>query len=334
MWSSKYTGNRGVVADYFQRVAIRIEWREMETDFEVLKKFVVQHMLRHIVLEVNLATTIDLSLLKSLIEDLSSQTVPETRLHWTIEFHNFDIKNSTVEMVVEIVRPNVIMISKVGSRNSTVTAVQNLLSLFDRVNSPVSLGISGMDLPDVQFCLDSMTQIALVDLGPCHPPNIHTHFVEFCHSRGRNSMIQLEDFDPHTSAVRRLSDFYRRSPAIVLAKAILQIGSILCLPSSIFKNEELCLTLLALNHPFTYLQTVYDPSHLSRFVLLNEEVEEISAESIASETALEVSQLSRYTSRPRGRELRNFSTIGLSAAYTEKLGKMVSNLEPPPEEAE
>lgn len=333
MWSFKYTGNKGVVSDHYQRIALRIDWRDIENKLQLLKNYVINYNLRHILLELDfLETNIDLQLLNSIVTELTSQTLRETCLQWTFDIINYEIGDPALKFIVENVKPTIITIRKRISRDHTVNAVNYLLEFLQNAKSPISLGLSGMDLPDVQYCLDSIPQIALVNVGKCQPPNIQTHFVEFCHSRGRNSMIELAEFNPMTSAILSCSEKYHYPPPVVLAKFILQIGSILYLPSSVLTNEELWLSILRLNHPFTHLQTVYDPSRLSRFVLSNEEIEEISAESILAETAMEMSHLSRYTSRPHGRQLRNFSTVGISSSHLQKREINVSHLEPQREE--
>jgi hypothetical protein len=312
MWSSKFTGTRGVVKDSYQRVGVRVTAEEFEANYPLMLEFVVEHSLRHIVFEFDVVgSKIDLHSLHSKITKLTEKTLSEKHLHWTFEIINYQINNPALSFIVSEVKPDVIIIRNLISRSNTLEAITDLSSLISQSNSHSAIGLSGLDLPDVQYCLDSNPSIALVDVGVCLPPNIHAHIVEFCHSRGRNSLVDLRSLDDFPSeAIRRCSEKYNRTPAVILAKAILQIGAILCLPCSLLADERF-LPILELNHPFIQLQTAYDPSNLSRLVLSNEEMEAISADSLMAETEKETSMLKKYIARPGVRQLRNISTVGL-----------------------
>jgi hypothetical protein len=256
---------------------------------------------------------LDLSSLAINMKSLTDKTLPENHLHWTFEIINYQFESTLLSLIVSEVQPDVITIRKKISRNQTLEAIAELSSVILQAKSPIAIGVSGLELSDVQYCLDSNSIIAVVDVGVCLPPNIHVHAAEFCHSRGRNSMVDLPNLDPSCSEVIQLcAEKYYRDPTTILAKAILQIGSIVCLPCSLLVDDRI-LTILELNHPFTHLQTVRDPSNLTRLVLSNEEMEAISADSIVAETENETSKMKMYVTRPGVRQLRNFSTVGLSS---------------------
>jgi hypothetical protein len=318
MWSSKYTGRRGVVSDQFQRIIVRVHGDEFLDTFPLLLQFVTHHSLRHILLEYDLSYhKTKISSLISQLKELREMTTPEKLLHCTIEVLHYEVGNQEIKTIIEEIQPAVISVGRSLSRSQTVEAANDLASLISDAKLPIAIGISGLLLPDIQYCIDGNPQIALVNVGS-FPPNIHVHAIEFCHSRGRNALVDLMTLDssslPSSVSVTRCAEKYALPPSVILAKTILQLGALLSVPSEFLRDDRTFLPILRLNHPFTFLQTAFDPSNLTRLVFTNDEIEDISAEFLLAETAHETAQLSRYITRPHGRQLRNLSTVGLSAA--------------------
>jgi hypothetical protein len=80
--------------------------------------------------------------------------------------------------------------------------------------------------------------------------------------------------------------------------------------------------------PLILNKTVYDPTNLTRFILAQEEIDEVCAESLSAEMAQEATQMARYISRPRGRPLRSFSSAALKDSHNvKKPGDGVDRLE-------
>jgi hypothetical protein len=290
---------------------VRVPGDEFLDTFPLLLQFVTHHSLRHILLEYDLSNhKTEISSMISKLRELSEKTSPEKLLFWTIEVLNYQIGSRDVKFIIEEIQPAVISVGKYLSRNQTLEAVNDLSSLLSAMNHPIAIAISGLLLPDVQYCIDGSPQIALVTIGS-FPPNIHVHTMEFCHSRGRNALVDLIDLEVSSVSVNQCAERYNLPPSVILAKAILQLGGLLCLPSTLLQDAKAFLQILRLNHPFTFLQTAFDPSNLSRLVLTNDEIEGISDEFLSAEAAQETTQLSRYITRPHGRQLRNFSTVGL-----------------------
>ena len=99
MWSSKYTGQVGIVSDSYHRIILQINSNNLLTNFNLLLNYILNSKLRHIALTINLLdiNTINLHALYHNINILTEKTKLEEKLIWTLEIKNYKLENTIIE---------------------------------------------------------------------------------------------------------------------------------------------------------------------------------------------------------------------------------------------
>jgi len=318
MWSNCFTGTTGVVRDSYQRVCLRLSVQEFMEDecFNKLQEYVGGFNLRHIFIEFdismnNLCVDVNLSAVQSSMSVLQDMTLPEEKLVFTCEIVNYTTENDIAASIIDYLSPNVIVVRRLSTRDSTLEAISSVGVILEQQNSKhIHIGVSGLELDEVQYCLDAKRGvIKFICMGAHQYPNLKVHHIELAHSRGCNTMLTISDVNPEK--LSRLDHFaakYKRHQAVVLAKIILQLGALVAFDCGI-DSRFICSRVSKLCHPFTHLQLNFAPSDEYRFVISNDDMSCIYDASLENEFLEENKRIDRYVLRPESRTLRTNSMV-------------------------
>eukprot|EP01036_Dinobryon_divergens_P043712 gene43712-58245_t len=157
-----------------------------------------------------------------------------------------------LEDLLRFLDPNMVIIGYQVSKRATINAV-NLIQtqLYKLSEHPqCGVGIRGMPLGEIQDIIEHVEKpINLVCLPTCQPPDLHLRTVEFVHSRKVNTMIDVStDSLVSLDYLKPMSETYGKSCLLVLTKALLQYGALVCFNAEFDGIKDI----LHLGHPFTH----------------------------------------------------------------------------------
>lgn len=258
MWSNKFTGTTGVVRDSYQRVLVKLSIHDFMTDscFTKLNDYVGAYQLRHVYLVFDLdKKNIDISKIKARMDALLSLTLNEEKLIFSCELVNFQ-NSDLLRDIIQILSPSTLLVQRIATRDMTLSAIDTLASVLSLLEkTDVVIGVSGLLECEMQYCIDARRQVLrLIHLGEYSANNMRANMIELAHSRGCNTLLTVSDIRPHklkSSALTKIAELYNKPQAIVLAKALLQLGTLVVFPCDIdsrFMSNEI----LKLAHPFVH----------------------------------------------------------------------------------
>jgi hypothetical protein len=121
---------------------------------------------------------------------------------------------------------------------------------------PVALGASGLIDEEKQYVLDAQRgTIRAMCLGPVTYPNLFTVSIDLLHSRECNAYVTLDSFDDdHTRGLGKFVKKYKKPAPAIIAKALLELGAVVCVDRTLIDNEFFYSDIMRLAHPFTHMQ--------------------------------------------------------------------------------
>jgi len=140
--------------------------------------------------------------------------------------------------------------------------------------TPVALGASCLVDEEKQYVLDAQRgNIQALCIGPVTFPNLMTCTIDLLHTRECNAYVTLDSFDDdHTRGLGKFVKKYKKSAPAIIAKALLELGAVVCVDRLLIDHESFYSDIMRLAHPFTHLQTVRAPSEVYSFIFPPEEL--------------------------------------------------------------
>jgi hypothetical protein len=290
MWSESFTGRRGVVADSFQRIGLKMTAAAfLQYHNSVVKELLRKCTLLHIALETNQTTAPGVeSLVQKMISLRDAVSVDNhRRLVYTI-LHSGECSAAECEFFRRLKDSDLLTCLSLvyqGSREASASAIVRLTGLLSK---QVHLGLHGFPEDEYQWILSKSEEChSIAYMGDCFPPNLRMRQIDFSMSRLCNVIVSIPpNFDKNSAELnylRALSEKYKRPMSVVLAKALLQIGIIVLFDLS-WGEEFLESDAFRLSHPFTYRHTSLAPTAVKNFVIEDSDVHIIIAASELVET--------------------------------------------------
>jgi hypothetical protein len=265
MWSGKYNSGFGAVKDSYHRIVQKMSLSDLmdEEWFSTIQEYVGGYHLRHLMFEIDMSCTDAqnddmLVCIEQKLTYLSDMTSSDEKILYTIEVINHHDDDALIARIVNIVKPSILLLRRLQSRDSTLESLGRISAIFDEMKiRDIAIGLSGIPSTEIQYCLNAQRGvIKFLCLGRQLYPNIQVHNAELAHAHGCNTLLTVTNIDSQLlSGLDYYSNKYNRSNTLVLIKAILQMGTLVAFPKTIdpvfMRNYG-----LRLGHPFTHSQVV------------------------------------------------------------------------------
>lgn len=232
--------------------------------FSVVQENVGSYHLRHLKFEIDMSlldfrTDNFLANVEEKLKILSAMTSQKDKVVYTIEVINYSDDDNFIIKFVELINPCIFVVRRLCSRDATLVAITDISKLFTEMRfKQIAIGLSGLLSTEIEYFLNAKLGIVkLLCLGSQLYPNIQVHISELAHAQGCNTILAINDIELSSlSDLDKYSKKYNRSNAIVLMKAILQMGTLVevsrNIDPSFMRNH--C---LRLGHPFTHAQVIF-----------------------------------------------------------------------------
>lgn len=112
-----------------------------------------------------------------------------------------------------------------------------------------------------QYALDAYRGVMrAMCLGPVSFPNILSVAIDTLHSRECNAFVTIDNIhDEHlTQGLSRFVKKYKKPAAAILAKALLELGAIVCIDKKLMDEEIFTSDVMRLAHPFTHVPVSFE----------------------------------------------------------------------------
>lgn len=299
MWSEGITGRAGVTgSETYHRLGIYISVTDLmgsTTNERNVSQCISSGDLAHILIHVDSLDRVDKSALLEKISILGSLVGnPLKKLMCTlnISIHR-ESDDDDMREICSSGLVSAISLSYQRTREDTVAALKRLKRICSSSAPEIRMGLEGCPRDELQWIFEhSFNSLAIVNVGTHTAPNLCMRQADFAHSRLCNMYISFDtdsSDDARYDYIRRLSEKYNRPPALVLTKALMQLGFIVMFDSScdltFLKRDA-----LSLCHPLTNRDIVLAPQKPKSFIVSDADLHFIIAASEVVESEDDVRQ--------------------------------------------
>lgn len=287
MWSEAINGRQGGTGtETYHRIGLYVSAAEfLQTDGDiVIRRFVKSGDLANVMITMGSIDDIEENALTNKLAAIGSLVSnPLKKMYCTVtisqyeEAHEQKVRNMCDSGLIHGVS-----IAYQGSREQTVAALISLRKVCSSYNPQLQVGLESYPEDELQWIMEhSSSAITIINLCTHTAPNLHMRQVDFAHSRLCNIYISFDmesSEDNRYDYIRKVSEKYNRPPAVVLAKALIQLGFLVLFNASCtvaFLEREV----LSLCHPFTNRHAALAPQEPKTFMVSDADIQFIIAAS-------------------------------------------------------
>jgi hypothetical protein len=308
MWSEAVMGRQGLVGETYHRLGLYtsvIAFLQPE-DETCIKRLVKSGSLSHIAVTIGCMEDVDAAALADRFKKVSSwASNPLKKVLFTVTLSEYrDEDTQSITSLCESGLVRCLSVRYQLTRERTVGALVGLREICAAGETKFQIGLESYPEDELQWIMEHSQNSATV-LNFCihNSPNLRMRQVDFGHSRLCNIMTYFDtgsSEDKRYDYIRSLSEKYSQPPALVLAKAMLQLGMLVMFDASC-GDDFLEFEALSMCHPFAYRHVQMAPAQPKTFIVSDTDVQFIIAASEVVESAEDESEAT--SSPPIKREL-------------------------------